>query len=74
MEPDPELCYCDHKDRNKLNNDVSNLEWASGSLNAKNCKNRGEYVTTLPEGAVEFVEYKSYKFADYFIHKCDDVK
>jgi len=50
LEPDPERPYVNHKDKNRLNNAVSNLEW---NTHAENMHHRDNYQPP-PEPDLEF--------------------
>jgi hypothetical protein len=69
---DSEGRVCDHIDRNRTNNHVSNLRYCSQS---ENCKNRIGYdgivydrVPTLPEEAIEVNEYGTHRFENLYYH------
>lgn len=49
----------DHKDRNKSNNNISNLEWVSVSANNRNRILKGTHVTALPEKVAKFDFYQA---------------
>ena len=53
----PESFECDHKDRNRSNNNINNLHWVSKSENQKNknpFKNKTGCITKTKSGTYEF--------------------
>jgi hypothetical protein len=71
--PNPNgLKEIDHRNRNTSDNHLSNLRWVSSS---ENCLNRGgckghkyEYVSTLPEGAIEVRQCNGLQFSGFYHH------
>jgi hypothetical protein len=65
----------DHKDRNKLNNNVDNLRYVSQSENNKNQSSvKGvvqEYVKELPADAIVVEEYGTHHFENLYYHDCN---
>ena len=74
---DPEnKLQVDHIDRNKLNNDISNLRWVSPSENQKNRssfkKQKIIYVKELPYDCVPFEIYSGIEFEGYSYSPSED--
>jgi hypothetical protein len=69
---DSEGHQVDHKDRNKLNNNVSNLRYVSISDNLKNKTSSNgcvlEYLRELPPEAVIVERYGSHHFEDLYYY------
>lgn len=58
----------DHIDRNKLNNNVSNLRWVTKSEQAMNRNTNGihfTFVSELPDECVELPVYKGKQFKQH---------
>jgi hypothetical protein len=62
----------DHCDRNRRNNNVSNLRYVSRNQNLRNRSACGgieySYVSSLPEDAVEVSRYGRHEFEDLYYH------
>ena len=60
----------DHVDRDRLNNNISNLRWVSPSENAKNRvkqkKQVFEYIEELPPDAIEISTIDGHELKDYY--------
>jgi hypothetical protein len=60
----------DHIDRNKLNNELSNLRWVSPTDNSKNKTFKGMrkfvYIYELPEDAIQITEYDGIELDRYY--------
>ena len=68
---DPEnKTQIDHRDRNRLNNHISNLHWVSQKENANNTKRtiytKGEFLDEMPKNIIQIEEYNEYEFDRYF--------
>jgi hypothetical protein len=69
---DSEGRVCDHCDRVKTNNNVSNLRYVSIADNNKNKSSfKGhiyEHIDSLPDEAIEFTEYGTHQFENLYYH------
>jgi hypothetical protein len=64
--PNPEnLAYVNHKDRNKSNNKVTNLEWINHSMNIKHCIETGRNTYKRP--------IRQYDLKNNFIKEFDSI-
>jgi hypothetical protein len=75
--PNPEnLKDIDHIDRNKLNNNIENLRWCSGSTNNFNLTRynglEAVYVSVLPDDAFIVDEYGTHRFNHYHYSLAQD--
>lgn len=64
-------CYkvVDHKDGNKSNNNISNLEWVTTSINNQNRLFKGVEVKELPKSSKQLLSYmarKMHYFSNYY--------
>jgi hypothetical protein len=69
--PSPErFTVVDHIDRNKKNNDLSNLRWVEPAFNSKNCLSHinqaYEWLDMLPEDLVQIQSYGKHHFDNLF--------
>jgi hypothetical protein len=68
---DSEGLWVDHRDRNRLNNNVSNLHYVSPRVNNRNRSGRGpnivyHYYDTLPEDAIVVDRYGEHEFENLY--------